>query len=414
MRRQGANSGSLFRSLQEDLEMAHRNSSQFGTLCVEGKPGQRLWKVRYFKNVLREGCTERVRAKSTVGPADGPGKLTRKQAQVLAWNLYVKHQQRGLVERICTLRTFYDEVFTPHMGRLKKGSQKDYETRWRNWVEPRMGDLQLQQIGAEEVASVVYAPLRDGRSVQTATHVRKLLQAVFTLAKRRGWFVGENPAADIELPEMNRREAYAYSPGQAKQILELLTSPIREAVLLSLTSGLTAAELRGLRWSSVNLSSQPSIAGGRSLPPLSLSVTENFYLGEYGSPKAKQRRRVVPLFAAVAKDLGALQESTRFRHPTDPIFASSSGKPFDTHNVSNRTFRKISERLGFPVGWHNLRHTHATWLDQQNISMADRVAQMGHASSAMTLHYSHSDLERRRGVIDGFAESLQTGSGKVM
>ena len=388
--------------------MAKRNSSQFGTLYVEGRSGQRLWKVRYFKTVLHGGLTRRVRAKSTVGPADGPGKLSRKQAEVLAWNLYVKHQQHGNIERACTLKEFWEHVFMAHISRLKRGSQKDYETRWRNWVLPELGEFQIQQITTEDMAKVVYAPLQAGRSVQTAAHVRKLLQAIVTHAKDVGYFVGENPAASIELPEMTRRDAYVYSPDEARQILELLPSPVREAVLLSLTTGLTAAEMRGGRWCRVNLTTEKTIAGGRALPPLCLEVAENFYLGEYGTPKAKKRRRIVPLLPVVVEAMAALKASTHFAAVDDPIFAGAKGKPIDTHNVSNRLFRAVSDRLGIPVGWHNLRHTHSTWLDQQStMSMADRIAQMGHASAAMTLHYSHSDLDRRRVALEWINEQLQ-------
>ena len=394
--------------------MARRNAAQFGSLYVEGKPGHKLWKVRYFKTVLREGRTERVRAKSTVGPADGPGKLTRREAEVLAWNLYVKHQQGGLIERACTLKQFYDDSFKPHIARLKLGSQMDYETRWRNWVEPVMGELQLQQISPEDVAHAVYAPLRKGLSVQTAAHVKKLLQAIFTHAKKRAWFVGENPATGVELPEMHRREAYAYSPEQASQIIELFPSPVHEAALLSLTTGLTVAELRGLRWSRMNLTHEGTITGGRSLPRYSLAVVENFYMGQYGSPKAPKRRRIVPLLPVAVELLAALKRTTQFSGPDHPVFASKKGTPIDAHNVSNRLFRKVAEELGHPVCWHNFRHTHATWLDHEGVSMADRVAQMGHASSSMTLHYTHSDVERRRQAIQPIGERLRPPVEKVM
>ena len=46
--------------------------------------------------------------------------------------------------------------------------------------------------------------------------------------------------------------------------------------------------------------------------------------------------------------------------------------------------------------------------------MADRVAQMGHAGTAMTMHYTHSDLERRRIALEGIAKSLGEANRKVM
>jgi len=40
------------------------------------------------------------------------------------------------------------------------------------------------------------------------------------------------------------------------------------------------------------------------------------------------------------------------------------------------------------------------------MALSDRQAQMGHADVGMTLHYTHSDLERRRAAVETMTEKL--------
>jgi len=379
-----------------------RKFRQLGHLLIEnGK-----WKVRFRKWVVADGRAKRIQAKETIGEATGPRAITRQDAVILAWHLYLKYQNHD-AEVVCTVGEFYVKVFCPeHCRNLKPGSRADYQTRWRIWVEPVLGQILLTQVKREDVQRIIGSVLAAGRSVQTAAHVRKLIQALFTAAKKKGWYVNENPAAAIDLPEMERRPAMAYTHEQARRILEALASPVREAVLLSLTTGLGPAEFRGLRLDCLNLTPEPQITGGEALPPFSLAVRRNFYLGEYGSPKTKQRRRIVPLLPAVADALRGLLRRERFAASDDPVFCGATGRPIDTHNVSNRVFGPLAKALGFPVTWYALRHTHATWCDLADMPLTDRMITMGHARAAMTLNYTHVDVERRR-------ESLLLAAGSL-
>ncbi|MGH9664250.1 MAG: hypothetical protein ACRD9L_07495, partial [Bryobacteraceae bacterium] len=65
--------------------------------------------------------------------------------------------------------------------------------------------------------------------------------------------------------------------------------------------------------------------------------------------------------------------------------------------------------LGMPwLSWHVFRHTHATLGEQIGMALSDRQAQMGHGDIRMTLHYTHSDLYRRRAAIETMTEGLMS------
>ena len=61
------------------------------------------------------------------------------------------------------------------------------------------------------------------------------------------------------------------------------------------------------------------------------------------------------------------------------------------------------------LSWHVCRHTHFTLGEQIGMALSDRQARMGHGDIRMTMHYTHSDMDRRR---TGIEETTQKLMGK--
>lgn len=92
------------------------------------------------------------------------------------------------------------------------------------------------------------------------------------------------------------------------------------------------------------------------------------------------------------------------------MFASRTGTPLTERNLTRRYLKPAGRKLGMPwLSWHVFRHTHATFGEQIGMALSDRQAQMGHADVEMTLHYTHSDLERRRAAVETIAGKLVGG-----
>ncbi len=160
----------------------------------------------------------------------------------------------------------------------------------------------------------------------------------------------------------------------------------------------------GLYWKRVNLTDEIVVVGGE---PCSLVVRENFYRGKFGTVKAKSRRRTVLLSTSAVKALIGLRQRSRFSGPDDLIFASRNGTPLNENNLLRRVIKPIAVKLGMPwLSWHVFRHTHATLGEQIGMALSDRQAQMGHGDVRMTMHYTHSDLERRRAGVEAMSERL--------
>jgi integrase len=95
------------------------------------------------------------------------------------------------------------------------------------------------------------------------------------------------------------------------------------------------------------------------------------------------------------------------RSQTSLVFASRNGTPLNERNLSRRALKPAGEKLGIPwLSWHVFRHTHATLGEEIGMALSDRQAQMGHRDVRMTMHYTHSDLNRRRQAIEAMTDRL--------
>ena len=75
----------------------------------------------------------------------------------------------------------------------------------------------------------------------------------------------------------------------------------------------------------------------------------------------------------------------------DLMFPSSIGTPMDPHNLIHR-FKQLLEEAGLPnIRFHDLRHTAATLMLKQGVSIKVVQERLGHSDAAMTLNvYSHT------------------------
>ncbi len=322
-------------SCGRDLALARRRLQQKGDLFDQGG----MWKLRWHEDKIgpngefTRGWSRAVH----IGPSAGPGKLTEKEARRLGWENFLSKLDAGVCapHSAVTIGNFVEQQFLPdHVALLKRSGRSHYESMLKHVVPP-LGDFRLKDTTAADIQKVVSSMLAQSYSVQTVKHVRTTVSAIFTHAKRLGWHTGDNPAKLVRLPEMVRRESHALSFGQAFATLAALKSPAREMVLFAILTSMNIAEICGLQWKRVNLSEQFTTVDGESLPPLTIAVRAQWYRGEYGSVKAKSRRRNLPLPMALRGVLANMKERHNFTASNDPVFAARTGKPVDEHNMNS-------------------------------------------------------------------------------
>ena len=328
-----------------------------------------------------------------------------------------------------TVREFVERKFQPeHVVMLKKGGKVHYSTHLpivldgipERKIKPRkkaeaevpvrrlagIGALRLRDVTTEDCQRLVSEALLRGYSVQYATHIRNCISAIFTHADKKGWITTRNPAKHVALPEMTRKDAHALTFHQIMALVAALSEMPRAIVLCAVLTSMNIAEILGLKWKHVNLTDEWNTIDGESLPPWQIAVRGQWTLRQYGTVKAKGRRRYVVVPGLLAEALAKMKRGG----PDDFVFASkgSSGKPVDEKNTLRRHLRPAGAALGMPwLAWHDLRRTFSTLADQVGMSAGERESLMGHDDSRMTARYTKTPSEQSRKAVEAMATIIR-------
>src|ERR1041385_9257435 len=330
-------------------DMARRRLQQNGDLYQQGG----WWKLRWREDQRdAEGKTSYKWSKPVwIGPSEGRGRLTEKQAKRFAWDNFLSRLDNNMrtPQSIMTVREFVERRFIPeHVAMLKPAGRKHYESMlpWalegvpakrRSFKGVKQGDtapeilrrfglgkMRLRDVEYSEVQRLVSEAIQRGYSVQTAEHVRNCISAIFTHAEKKGWFSGRNPARFVELPEMVRRTPRALTFSELQALLFALKPLARAMVLCASMTSMNIAEVCGLKWKRLNLGPDMSIVDGETLPAYHAAVREQWYLKQWGTVKgtigqASARRRNCPLPMLLVEALKDLRKVSHFTGPEDPV-----------------------------------------------------------------------------------------------
>jgi integrase len=155
-------------------------------------------------------------------------------------------------------------------------------------------------------------------------------------------------------------------------------------------------ELLGLQWGDIDFN-------GRFI-----EVRRNLVAGRETTPKSGKTRRVdmsnqlteTLRSLLIARKAEALKKG--WGKVPDWVFCNEDGRPLDGDNLRHRVFYKILRKAGLRrVRFHDLRHTFASLLLQQNESPAYVKEQLGHASIQITVDvYGHLIPGANRQAVD--------------
>lgn len=227
---------------------------------------------------------------------------------------------------------------------------------------PYIGHLGLRDVQPQHVEELIRAARARGYSVQTAIHIRNVVSAIFSLARKSECLDVDNPAIRVPAPGMTRKEAHTIAPAQIKTLLEKLRNPEREMVLMTLVTGMNVAEICGLQWKHVNLSFMARDQGGEVIHPRTLAIRKQWYRGELTNVK-KGRHRNVPIPDLLYSVLMSLSRRPRFVHAEDFVLVSQIGTPVNETNIASRRLRPIGNQLGMPwLSWQVFRRTRKEYM----------------------------------------------------
>lgn len=272
-----------------------------------------------------------------------------------------------------------------------------YEGIVRNHLVPALGSVPLAKLQPLHIQEYYSRALQSGRrdrrpgnlSPTTVLHHHRLLREALGQAVR--WqVIPRNPADAVEPPRPAAKELRVLTAEQVDRLLEVAKgTPLSMAILLAVATGMRRGEILALRWQDVDLEAG-TISVRRALEQTRAGL-------RFKEPKTAGSRRVVvlPTFAVeVLRRHRVVQAEQRLRagpawEDHDLVVTTPTGRPLV--NNLRRDFRTLLARAGLPpVRFHDLRHSHATWLLAQGVHPKIVSERLGHSQVGITLNiYSH-------------------------
>jgi integrase len=269
-----------------------------------------------------------------------------------------------------TIKTYREHVahILPRIGALKLAKMTNAHVKVF-----RDGLLEGDKALSRDMAAKVLTSLK---GILKASEVSHLGDNVTVKNAKRGKLKLE-AGRDIPTPEEVAQLVKAAKPGR-----------IRTLVMVAASTGLRASELRGLRWSDVDLTRGEVHVRQRA---------DRF--NEIGAPKTVGSNRAVPIGPEV---IHALKEWKIANGKRAFVFSTSTGT-IDNHSNVLRSFETVQatahvlDKHGKPkYGMHALRHFFASWCINSKASggrelpVKEVQTLLGHSSITMTLDvYGH-------------------------
>jgi integrase len=369
-------------------ETMARPRYQDGSLVVRGKR-KKMWVLRWREDVLApDGSVQRIQRAETLGPVS---KIKPARARsILQSRVAAKRDQRR-PQATVTLSDFVRAVWNPNAElALKRSSVRYYGFQLDRHILPELGQVALCDLTRVRIESRLSDLKRKGHATATIRGVRATFSTVLEAAVEQQ-YLEKNPAHGIRLRETDtKKERRFYSPGEIRKLLTELAEPCRTVVLLAVLTGMRIGEILALRWKRVDLQCG------------TIKVAETFSDGQFGPPKTRSSRRVLPVSSSLGRELEAHRSRSLRTSSEDLVFSTSKGTPLNPKNLYNRELAPACDRAKLPrVSWHSFRHTHGTLLGEVGESLKTAQSILGHSDLETTLNtYMHAIPDSQRRAVE--------------
>ncbi len=246
-----------------------------------------------------------------------------------------------------------------------------------------IGDVLLDKITVQNIEAYKAHRLNSVTPVTVNIELRTL-KALFSRGVK--WGILEcNPFDNIEMVRLPEQAPSYLSPSDAKVLLgSISTRWLRDIILFALNTGMRRGEMINLRWQDVDF----------NLSVVHIRNTDTF------STKSRTER-TIPLNSQALNILKEMSKQTEY------VFTNSKGRKLIGKYVSE-CFREAIHDAGLnpKLHFHSLRHTFASWLVQDGVSLYEVQKLLGHSNISVTQVYSHLQPETLHATVNKISLQL--------
>ena len=277
---------------------------------------------------------------------------------------------------------------------IRHSTYVGYKGHLENHLKPFFEGYRISRINYDKVEEFISHCLDKNMTISTLKKIMVNFSQIMTYAVRKR-YVDYNPVRDVEKPKgkSEHREDNKVSVLTPAEILSLLDAAPdlkhKTLFMAAVTTGLRQGELLGLKWTDIDwFNSQ-------------VHVNRTYNHFRFYEPKSKTSRRKVDVPPQMMKQF----KEWKIACPTndlDLVFPNETGGPMNSLNMYNRKWMPtLKEAELYGVRFHDLRHTYASLLIDQDENIKYIQNQMGHSSIKTTLDtYGHliKDVNRKAAI----------------
>ena len=318
---------------------------------------------------------------------------TKKEAN--AWRIESLHKiQKGMFNSgpQVLLSEYLEQWLIASKDSIRPKTHIQYRQIIEQHILPNLGKLKLNELQPEMIQALYNKKIVTGSGVRTVRLIHSVIHCALNQALKLG-LIYRNPSDAVYRPKLLRTEMKILDEDQARSLLIAARGRRLEALFkVSITTGLREGEILGLKWGDLDwdknqLNVQRQL---QRIPKTGLVFSE---------PKTSAGLRMIELGSDTIASLKAHFNRQRLEknfkgeiwQENDLIFPSSNGTPLDPRNLI-RQFKLLLVEANLPdIRFHDLRHTAASLMLKQGVSIKVVQERLGHSDAAMTLNvYSHT------------------------
>ena len=358
--------------------MGQQNQKGWLTKHVSTRNGW-TWVYHFYRDKPETG--RRVENTVTVGPTSEFPRQKDAWAEVERRHLSPNDGQSG-IGRV-TFAELVDNYRKKSFTKLRVTTQAITAHILDDYLLPRWGDSFALEINPDDIEEWLGAlPLAN----QTREKIRRVMNVVYRRGQKSRMLpmTGEgNPVAFVTQSSKSNYKAVIVSPEQAFGIMMESEDPHRTLVFLVAVTGLRISEALGLRWGDLDYERQ-------------MIHLRRVWVGNDIVEHLKTDRSTapVPLGDLLADALRIWHQQTPYGKPDDWIFPSIKLKgkqPLSASIMAADKIRPAAIKAGIRLepgqrfGFHNFRHSLATFLVSRGKDVKTIQELMRHAKVTTTL-----------------------------
>lgn len=286
--------------------------------------------------------------------------------------------------------------------RPSSGTIRNYQTMLELHIKPVLGAIPVDELDFRDITLWIRTMLAKGKSAKTIRNNQSLLYSSMDMAVRLK-YRSDNPCRGVQLPsgEKVEDEARFLTHAEFSQILAIMPERYKDFTQFLVMTGTRFGEATAVTVADVDLMSKPPTV--RITKAWKRDGNNEFYVG---STKTGAGKRTISLPATLVEILIPLVAS---RQGSDLLFTTGTGGRI-AHSIYWQKCWLPTVKAARAAGLekepriHDLRHTHASWLIQDGVSLFTISRRLGHSSTRTTEEvYGHL---MPQALIDG-AESVE-------